>query len=168
MSDDFDDLDDFGDDPDFGEFAAPDENGDDVARLVRDEEDSEPEPQYANVTEFVEGFLRNVVERKLSQATGKGLRWDPRWRRHPEVVLRLDALWRAFEGAVASPEPSAMSKWWIYDFDPHMRVLLDGENGPMSHDHGDDIYPPLPIAESDDPRPWGPPGQFAYAADEEE
>lgn len=163
MTDDFDDLDDFGADPDFGEVDVPSDPSDDVARLVRDEEEG-PEPQYANVTEFVEGFLRNVVERKLSQATGKGLRWDPRWRRHPEVVLRLDALWKAFEGAVASEEPSAMSKWWIYDFDPHMRVLLDGETGPMSHDHDSDIYPPLPIAESDDPRPWGPPDAMATGA----
>lgn len=144
------------DDPEVGELEPPD----DVARLVRPsggDDEGKPEPQYANVNEFVEGFLRNVLERKLSSSTGKGLRWDPRWRRHPEVVLRLDALWKAFEGAAADKDPAAMSNWWIHHFDPHMRMILDGETGPMSLDHAGPIYPPLELAASDDPRSWGPP-----------
>lgn len=110
-------------------------------------------PRYRNADEFVEHFLRNAVERRVNTANNSSLRWDPRWRRHPEVVLRLDALWKAFEGAVASTDPGAMSRWWIHDFDPHMRVILEGESGPMSNEHDQDIHPPLPMVKATPPAP---------------
>lgn len=116
-------------------------------------ENEKIEPRYRNADEFVEHFLRNAVERRVNTANNSSLRWDPRWRRHPEVVLRLDALWKAFEGAVASTDPGAMSKWWIYDFDPHMRVILEGESGPMSNEHDQDIHPPLPMVKATPPAP---------------
>ncbi|WP_169846785.1 DUF4913 domain-containing protein [Rhodococcus marinonascens] len=84
--------------------------------------------------DFVEQYVCEVVNRKISPQPGHGLAWDPRWWRHPEVVARLTALWWAFEDArVSADDPSAMSNWWIRHCDPHLKLLLDGETGPMSH-----------------------------------
>ncbi|NKS64875.1 DUF4913 domain-containing protein [Rhodococcus hoagii] len=33
-----------------------------------------------------------------------------------------------------------MSNWWIRHCDPHLRVLLDGQDGPMSHATGDGTW----------------------------
>lgn len=99
-------------------------------------EDAEPpaEPAFTRLEDFVEQYLCEVVNRKIDPQPGHGLAWDPRWWRHQEVVCRLTALWGAFEDArVAADDPAAMSNWWLRHCDPHLRILLDGETGPMSH-----------------------------------
>lgn len=98
------------------------------------EEPAEVEPLYANVVEFVEEFFTQVIRRRMGQGGGEGgLAWDPRWALYPEVAGRLKALWFAFEEARASDKASAMSNWWIHHLEPHLRVILDGETGPMAH-----------------------------------
>ena len=98
-------------------------------------EEKEPvEPLYANVVEFVEEFFTQVIRRKMGMGAGDGGNvWDPRWMLYPEVAGRLKALWHAYEEARASDNASAMSNWWIHHLEPHVRVIFDGDTGPMSH-----------------------------------
>lgn len=94
----------------------------------------EIEPQYANVVEFVEQFFTQVIRRNMGLGAGAGGNvWDPRWALYPEVAGRLKALWFAYEEARASDKASAMSNWWIQHLEPHIRVIFDGDTGPMSH-----------------------------------
>lgn len=101
--------------------------------IVGEEDVPEIEPQYANVIEFVEQFFTQVIRRKMGLGGGNGGNvWDPRWALYPEVAARLKALWFAYEEARASDKPSAMSNWWIQHLEPHIRVIFDGDTGPMS------------------------------------
>ncbi|MDN5760494.1 MAG: DUF4913 domain-containing protein, partial [Tomitella sp.] len=105
-----------------------------------------------------EGLSHVLAARKYSNQPGKGLRWDPEWWRYPEVAARLESLWRAWEVAYAEGG-GAMSKWWVYDFDAHMRVILDGETGPFHLYDADRPAPPLrtvPVVE--------PPAGWRYTA----
>jgi hypothetical protein len=49
----------------------------------------------------------------------------------PAVVVRLNALWSAWEAAKASDDGAAMSGWWVHHADPQLRTMLDAEHGPM-------------------------------------
>lgn len=90
------------------------------------------EPAHADFISWVDDFFINVIRRRINPEAGEGLAWDPRWWLYPEVVGRLAALHGAWEEARASDKPSAMSSWWIHHLEPHLRVLLDGETGPMA------------------------------------
>lgn len=98
-------------------------------------EEIEPERRFPDLETFVTDFFARVINRHVSDRPGDGLTWDPRWWRHREVRERLRALWDAYEGALAASteDPSAMSRWWLTDLDGHLKVLLDGRHGPMSH-----------------------------------
>ena len=55
--------------------------------------------------------------------------WCPRWWEHPTAILRLTALWRAWE--TLRLEPAGMSAWWVGHYDAHMKALLDADRGPF-------------------------------------
>ena len=122
--------------------------------------DEEPtiDPAFDSVDAFVEGWLSKIINRRIGDKSG--LKWDPCWWRHPEVDARLTALWWAWETARATVDDgSAMSNWWIHHCDPHMRVLLDAETGPMSGTREDGTWRghgPLPCK----PRPDRDPDQL--------
>ncbi|MET3642752.1 hypothetical protein ABIC73_004355 [Prescottella equi] len=97
------------------------------------DEEETIEPRYANVFEWVDCFFIKVIRRRINPDAGKGLAWDQRWWMYPEVVGRLKALHQAWEKARADKDPAAMSNWWIHHLDAHLRVILDGDTGPMSH-----------------------------------
>ncbi|NKR65277.1 DUF4913 domain-containing protein [Rhodococcus hoagii] len=97
------------------------------------DEEETIEPRYANVFEWVDHFFVKVIRRRINPDAGKGLAWDQRWWMYPEVVGRLKALHQAWEKARADKDPAAMSNWWIHHLDAHLRVILDGDTGPMSH-----------------------------------
>ena len=63
--------------------------------------------------------------------TGGPIVWCASWWAHPAAVLRLSALWRAWEALRLEPA-TGMSNWWTLHFDPHMRVLLDADRGPFA------------------------------------
>ncbi|WP_433717324.1 DUF4913 domain-containing protein (plasmid) [Nocardia sp. CA-084685] len=107
-----------------------------------------PAPRYATVWEWVEGWFAPHIRRHINPKPGSGLSWDRYWWRYPETVARLLALHAAWEEASASASASAMSTWWISHLEPHLRVLLDGETGPMSHPDPDSKtfgHPPLQL-----------------------
>ncbi|WP_107661076.1 DUF4913 domain-containing protein [Nocardia suismassiliense] len=96
------------------------------------EEKAPPEPQYATVWLWVEDWFVINIRRRVNASPGKGLTWDPAWWKYPEVVARMLALHAAWEEAHASASASAMSSWFVSHLEPHLRVLFDGETGPMS------------------------------------
>ena len=84
--------------------------------------------EFSDHVEFVELWLAPTIARRLTGS--KGLNWCPQWWRHREVSIRLYVLWRAWETA-RTQDDSAMANWWVNHADPHLRVILDGESGPM-------------------------------------
>lgn len=109
-------------------------------------EEARIKPKFANVVEFVQGFFLPVIRRRISDNDG-GLSWDARWWAYPEVVARLTALHQAWEEARVSDSAAAMSSWWIQHLEPHLRVILDGDTGPMANAKSDRSFlgwPALP------------------------
>ncbi|MFL1596103.1 DUF4913 domain-containing protein [Rhodococcus ruber] len=136
--------------PDGDDFDATDEY-EDEDDLEDDQDEDKPEkkePKFTNVVEFVEGYFVPVIRRRISDNDG-GLSWDPRWWAYPEVVARLTALHQAWEEARASDSMSAMSSWWIQHLEPHLRVILDGDTGPMANAKADRSFMGWPAMPSD-------------------
>ena len=126
---------------------------DDEAESGYDQEDGPEEapaiePKFANVVEFVQGYFLPVIRRRISDNDG-GLSWDSRWWAYPEVVARVTALHYAWEEARASKSASAMSAWWVQHLEPHLRVILDGDTGPMANAKADRSFMGWPAMPSD-------------------
>ncbi|WP_019925543.1 DUF4913 domain-containing protein [Nocardia sp. BMG111209] len=79
------------------------------------------EPAYTNLVDFVEQRLV-VIYRRVTDSAAR--RWCPQWWRHDEAVLRLFALWRAYEALRRDDTGLGLSQWWLQHADPHMRILL--------------------------------------------
>lgn len=128
------------------------EDTDEVEEELDDQDEDEleekKEPKFKNVIEFVEGYFLPVIRRRISDNDG-GLSWDPRWWAYPEVVARLTALHQAWEEARVSDSASAMSSWWIQHLEPHLRVILDGDTGPMANAKSDRSFLGWPAMPSD-------------------
>lgn len=87
---------------------------------------------FDTVWDWVDGWFVKVVRRPINQMAGKGLSWDPEWWRYPEVVARFQSLHASWEHARANQSLSAMSTWWVSHLEPHLRIILDGDTGPMA------------------------------------
>jgi hypothetical protein len=85
-------------------------------------------PCFGSVEDFVEGFLSVATELR----TGGPVTWCPKWWAHPEAVLRITALWHAWETLRLEPG-TGTSTWWTLHYDPHMRLLVDAERGPFAY-----------------------------------
>ncbi|NNH73673.1 DUF4913 domain-containing protein [Nocardia uniformis] len=115
-----------------------------------------PKPAFTNLVDFVQQRLVFVYRRVPDSAAR---RWCPEWWRHDEAVLRLAALWRAYEALRRDDTGLGLSNWWLQHADPHMRVLMSVD-GPFElckkgHRDGDDDgnphygIAPLPHIEAD-------------------
>lgn len=85
---------------------------------------SEPEPRktyYANLDDFVRLYLREAYARPIN---GRTRVLAAEWWNYPEAVIRLDALWRAWEHLRLDPT-TGMSVWYRDHADHHMTVLMD-------------------------------------------
>jgi len=105
-------------------------------------------PCFGSVEAFVEGFLSLATELR----TGGPVAWCPKWWAHPQAVMRVSALWRAWETLRLEPG-TGMSTWWTLHFDPHMRALVDAERGPFAfcgREHADGKPGPLPLVKPAD------------------
>ncbi|HXH78993.1 DUF4913 domain-containing protein [Nocardioides sp.] len=105
-----------------------------------------PELQYGSVDEFVREIIVPVFRRKV--AARNASRWDAEWWRYPEAVIRLEALWRAWEHLRLDPA-TGMSVWLRDHADHHLTVLFsdEGRFGKSSDtsDHGSPLpYTPPP------------------------
>ncbi|MQY21919.1 DUF4913 domain-containing protein [Nocardia macrotermitis] len=100
---------------------------------------------YPNVLAFVNQYLRYVYQRQVTDTTDAV--WCPEWWKHSEAVIRLDALWRAWENLRRDPG-KGLSLWFLDHADKHMAKLLD-PNGPFKYcsaRHGHrDLLTALPL-----------------------
>lgn len=97
-------------------------------------EEKPPELLYGSVDEFVRKYLRHVYRR----ATSDQRVWPARWWEYDEAVIRLEALWRAWEHLRLDPS-TGMSVWWRDHADHHMAVLMDPEGPFAAANHYDDV-----------------------------
>ncbi|MGW3485505.1 DUF4913 domain-containing protein [Rhodococcus indonesiensis] len=61
----------------------------------------------------------------------------PRWWACPKAVACLTALHQTLEEARVSDSASAMSAWGIQHLEPHLRVIPDGDTGPIANAKSD-------------------------------
>ncbi len=120
------------------------------ADLDVDDAPGVPQLYYPALPAFVENFLVVTYRRGLSAHTTT---WCAQWWRHPEAVIRLEALWRAWEHLRL--EPALGISVWLRDHaDHHMPVLFSTE-GPF-HGCRPDRHAPRPLpALPTDPTPPG-------------
>lgn len=105
--------------------------------------DTGPELYFESVDEFVREMIVPVFRRKVGDRSPS--HWSAEWWRHPEAVIRLEALWRAWEHLRLDPA-TGMSVWLRDHADHHLTILFS-DYGPFgksqdSTEHGD----PLPYA----------------------
>ncbi|QCB92504.1 DUF4913 domain-containing protein [Cellulomonas shaoxiangyii] len=107
--------------------------GDDALRVDIDDEQAAggagadvPSLYYGSVDEFVREYLRNVYRRRID---GRHRYWAAEWWRYDEAVIRLEALWRAWEHLRLDPG-TGKSLWWRDHADHHMPALMDPD-GPF-------------------------------------
>lgn len=127
-----------------------------IAEQVEGPQDAPDEPglYYGSVDEFVRDYLRNVYRRKIG-GTGTGRVWAAEWWKYDEAVIRLEALWRAWEHLRQEPT-TGMSVWWRDHADHHMAVLMDSD-GPFAGVEGTEN-----ACKRGEPLPYvaPPPGMF--------
>jgi len=109
------------------------------------EPDELPPTHYKNVEAFFNNYLRYVYQRQVTDTTDAA--WCPEWWEHTEAVIRLDALWRAWEYYRQNPR-TGLSEWFVDHADQHMAKLLD-PSGPFKYcsaRHGHrKLLAPLPL-----------------------
>lgn len=107
--------------------------------------DEPPQLYYGSVDEFVREIICPTFRRRVGERAP--YRWSAEWWRNSEALLRLEALWRAWEHLRLDPA-LGMSIWLRDHADPQLAVLLDRE-GPFmySTDHNG----------PDEPLPYTPP-----------
>ncbi|MGW1674602.1 DUF4913 domain-containing protein [Streptomyces sp. NPDC002324] len=105
---------------------------------------------FPHVEAFVTDYFAPTYRRKIN---GSSAVWCPEWWRHPEALQRITAIWRAWENLRHDPA-LGLSTWFLQHADPHMRVLLDPDNGPFNgcspkDGHSSRPSPPLPVKPAD-------------------
>lgn len=99
---------------------------------------------FESLESFVNEYLTQVLWRP---ADGQRFAWCAEWWRHPEALVRLAGMWRAFE-YLRVDAAMGMSNWWLHHADPQLAVLMDAYRGPFVHCTGpeghQDVYGPLP------------------------
>ena len=117
---------------------------------VSEPSDTEPTLYYANVDEFVRGQIIPVFRRRVGERAEH--RWAADWWRYPEAVIRLEALWRAWESLRLDPA-LGISVWLRDHADYHLGVLMS-PTGPFAKSTYE--------AKAADPLPYDapPPGLF--------
>lgn len=75
---------------------------------------------FKSVDAFVDDLLLPTYRRKVD---GRSLTWCTKWERHPEAVVRLEALWRSWEHLRLDPA-LGMSVWLRDHLDHHLPILL--------------------------------------------
>lgn len=104
---------------------------------------------YGSVDEFVRENLRFVYRRRID-GRGQGRVWAAKWWEHDEAVIRLEALWRAWEHLRQDPG-LGMSLWWRDHADHHMPILFSPD-GPFARCTSE-----LDQCKPGDPLPYLPP-----------
>ncbi len=112
-------------------------------------------PFYETLEEFVRGFFSPMFARQQSK-----IHWCRYWFLHEEAVMRLKAIWFAFEDCRRKPGVGQIE--WLRHVEPQLGVLFgpDGPFGGCTHERH--ILPPaLALAETPD-------GWWAMAAEQQQ
>ena len=88
-------------------------------------------PVFSAADAWVQGFLLPTFQRPF----GGELRWCSEWQTHPEAVLRLEAMWRAWE-VLTDEDGLGLSVWLLSHFDPSFSVLTS-RSGPFARCTGE-------------------------------
>ena len=100
---------------------------------------------YPDAGQFAENYLSLLYQRQVSDLNDTA--WCPQWWKHAEAVLRMDALWRAWEH-FRQDSRTGMSRWFLDHADPHMNKLFD-HRGPFKYcsvrNGHRDVLEPLPV-----------------------
>ncbi|GEM_PF-477623 len=112
-----------------------------------------PSLYYGSVDEFVREYLRFVYRRRVD---GRHRCWAWEWWRYEEAIIRLEALWRAWEHLRLDPS-IGMSVWWRDHADHHMTVLMDPD-GPFA----DAIDGETNTCKRGEPLPYVPPPEGMF------
>lgn len=86
--------------------------------------------EFDDLDAWVRGWFAPCVSLRLT-GEGRGLTWCSVWWEHTAVGVRLHALWQAWEAALAGSDDAAMARWWVQLADPMLRIVCNGETGPM-------------------------------------
>ncbi|MET7769031.1 DUF4913 domain-containing protein [Nocardia sp. NPDC005366] len=84
---------------------------------------------YSTVVDFVENYLSLIYQRQVTDLSDTV--WCPQWWQHQEAVVRLDALWRAWEFYRTDPS-EGLSRWFLEHADPQMAQLFN-PRGPFKY-----------------------------------
>jgi hypothetical protein len=87
-------------------------------------EETEPEPDlvYSSAVAFFAELLARSYVREVNEEAP--LAWCPEWYKHPEALIRMECIRRAWEHLRLEPA-LGFSTWWLNHADSHMRVLMD-------------------------------------------
>lgn len=86
---------------------------------------------YRNSQEFFTQYLRHIYRRDVGEEGRAEFRWSARWWECTEAVVRMDAMWRAWEH-LRTGDNLCLSVWFQDHADYHMAILLSPE-GPFAH-----------------------------------
>ncbi len=84
------------------------------------------EPVFATGTEWATGFLLPTFVRPV----GGAIRWCQHWADHDEALLRIEAMWRAWEALRLNPG-TGMSVYLLHHLDPGLAALT-ATTGPFA------------------------------------
>lgn len=119
----------------------------------------ENETVYVDVEDFVTAFLAPVWQHKID-IDGRATTWCRQWWRHTEAIIRLEALWRAWENLRLDPA-TGISVWFRDHADYHMAVLtnVDGPFGGCTPNQHKPKHSALPVDPAEPDTLFAPDGQ---------
>ena len=88
--------------------------------------DAAPAPVYESADDWVHAFFIPTFVRPV----GGAIRWCASWDRHSEALLRLEAMWRAWE-VLRLDGGLGMSTWLLHHLDPGL-ASLTSRTGPCA------------------------------------
>lgn len=89
-----------------------------------------PTLYYGSVDEFVREFVCPVFRRNVGEEGRADYRWSARWWESAEAIIRLEALWRAWEH-LRMDASTGISVWLRDHADHHLGVLMSA-TGPWA------------------------------------
>jgi len=119
---------------------------------AEDEASAEESPAlyYGSVDEFVREFLSPIFSRNIGERAEA--RWSARWWESAEAVVRLEAVWRAWEHLRLDPA-TGTSVWLRDHLDHHLGVLMS-PTGPFARSQDS--------AKPGEPLPYEPPPEGLF------
>ena len=94
------------------------------------------ERAFATSVDWAHAFLLPTFIRPV----GGQIRWCEQWSQHPEAVLRLEAMWRAWE-SMRLEDGTGMSVYLLHHLDPGLTALT-APTGPFARCTPDRHMPP--------------------------